>query len=86
MDTDSIAITKPEIMDRTEFHARAERVREWFADLNPYESKGSLLELEKVNRRLTADGKLTDDLEPLYCYAVSPKRYVLFNLDEHGNL
>ena len=84
MDTDSIALTKPDGMDRDEFHERVERIREWFAQLNPYESKGSLLELEKVNKRLGPDGKPTDEREPLYCLAVSPKRYVLFNIDTDG--
>ena len=80
-DTDSIAITRPPHVARTDFYARVQLIRDWFADLNPYQTNGSLLELEKVNKALTPAGKLADTLEPLYCLAVSPKRYALFNTD-----
>ncbi|QEC48537.1 hypothetical protein FSW04_13825 [Baekduia soli] len=84
MDTDSIALTKPPPLDREDFHHRVQRIRDWFSALNPYASPGSLLELEDINYGLRSDGKTGNDLEPLYCYAVSPKRYVMFNLDSHG--
>lgn len=82
-DTDSIAFVSPDGMAREDFRRRVERVRAWFSDLSPYESEGDLLKLEKVNYRLV-DGTLTEELEPLLCYAVSPKRYALFNVDEDG--
>jgi len=82
-DTDSMALAMPEGMDEAEFLERAERVREWFTPLNPYEHKGPLFKLEDANYRVE-DGKLVDQLEPLYCLAISAKRYALFNLDERG--
>ncbi len=54
----------------------------WFVPLNPYEpdpKKGavSILEMEDQN---FAKGRF----EPLFCFAISAKRYALFNLDRHG--
>jgi hypothetical protein len=82
-DTDSMALAKPDGMPDAEFNARADRVQEWFAPLNPYAFGGQLLQTEKYNYRLRK-GKPTEELEPLYCYAVSSKRYALFNLDNRG--
>ncbi len=56
---------------------------EWFAPLNPYETKGSLLKVEDQNYRLDKD-QLTKEFWPLYCFAVSAKRYALFNIDGQG--
>lgn len=75
-DTDSMALAKPDDMAVEEFYARAKRVQEWFTPLSPYEGKPDLFKIEDYNYRL-ADGKT---LEPLYCYAISSKRYALFNL------
>jgi hypothetical protein len=47
--------------------------------LNPYLKPGSILKLEKLNR-----GIGSDKMEPLYCFAISAKRYALFNLDKDG--
>lgn len=82
-DTDSMALAKPEGIPDDEFLVCAERVRDWFTPLNPYEHKGPVFKIEDANYRLDG-GKLTDDLEPLYAFAVSAKRYVLFNLDQQG--
>jgi hypothetical protein len=82
-DTDSMALARPEGMEQADFLERAEAVREWFTALNPYERKGSLFKIEDANYSIE-DGKLTDQLEPLYVLAVSAKRYALFNLDEQG--
>jgi hypothetical protein len=79
-DTDSMAIAKPEGMDDTQFYPRAERVRTWFRPLNPYAVDVELFKVEGANFRI-ADGELTKELEPLYCFAVSSKRYALFNID-----
>ena len=83
-DTDSMALAKPEEMDEAEFLERAKRVREWFTPLNPYEHKGSLFKLEDANYRVEG-GKLVDQLGPLYCLAISAKRYALFNVDKRGH-
>jgi hypothetical protein len=78
-DTDSMAIAKPESMESAEFFEAASRVREWFDALNPYVHKGPLFKIEDANYRLGSK-----DLAPLYCLAISAKRYALFNLDDQG--
>ncbi len=75
-DTDSIAMVRPEGMDRDAFRNRAKDVINWFEPLNPYRKPESILKREEIN--LGIDSK---ELEPLFCYAISAKRYVLFNLD-----
>lgn len=79
-DTDSMALAKPEGMAENKFRARADQVREWFTPLNPYATKGPLFKVEEANWGLV-NGKIDGEIEPLYCFAVSAKRYVLFNLD-----
>ncbi|WP_293881251.1 hypothetical protein [Sphingomonas sp.] len=78
-DTDSMAIAKPDAMPADEFGERARAVVDWFAALNPYAFGGSILKIEDVNASLE-----TDEPEPLYCWAVSSKRYALFNIDATG--
>jgi hypothetical protein len=79
-DTDSMAIAKPEGMAEPEFEARVEFIRSWFTPLNPHGTGESLLKIEEANFGLDrTEGP--NALEPLYCYAVSSKRYALFNLD-----
>ncbi len=82
-DTDSMALARPDGMDDADFLTRAEQVQDWFTPLNPYEHKGPVFKIEDANYRVER-GKLTDKLEPLYCYPVSAKRYALFNLDGKG--
>ncbi len=82
-DTDSMALAKPGTMAEAEFLVRAGRVGDWFAPLNPYATKGPLCKVEDANYRLS-DGKTGDAIEPLCCFAISAKRYVLFGLDERG--
>jgi hypothetical protein len=78
-DTDSMAIARPAGIDQDTFLAKAKSVADWFTSLNPYEIKGPLLQIEDVN--YAVGSKV---LAPLYCLAISSKRYVLFNLDEQG--
>jgi len=78
-DTDSLAIAKPDGMTRSEFEARVRRVIDWFGPLNPYEKPGSILQIEDVNF-----DAITGKLIPLYCLAISSKRYALFNIDTSG--
>ena len=80
-DTDSIAIANADNLPFEEFKARALRVHEWFEDLNPYGERRSILQLEKVNFPPGQDGDLAA-LDPPLCFAVSAKRYVLFNRNE----
>jgi len=79
-DTDSMAIARPEGMEEAEFYSAARAICDWFEPLNPYTQKGPVLKIEDANYRL--DG--TGELEPLFAFAVSAKRYVLFNLDADG--
>ncbi len=79
-DTDSMAIAKPESMDAAEFQIRVDRLVAWFEGLNPYDFGGSILKVEDQNFGLHDQARP----EPLYCWAISAKRYVLFNLDSDG--
>jgi hypothetical protein len=78
-DTDSMAIAKPAAMAEPEFRDRVQDIVNWFEALNPYSFGGSILKIEDVNSRIGGVEFL-----PLYCWAVSAKRYCLFNLDEGG--
>ncbi|HEV2162150.1 MAG TPA: hypothetical protein VGR52_07970 [Stellaceae bacterium] len=82
-DTDSMAIAKPAGMDNAEFYRRAESVRTWFDRLNPYGVPADLFKLENVNFGIVNE-KVTKQLEPLYCYAISSKRHALFNIGADG--
>lgn len=79
-DTDSLAMIRPEGMMRSVFHQKADAVIDWFETLNPYKKPGSILKIEDVNYRVDSRNR-----EPLYCFAISAKRYALFNLDADGN-
>ena len=78
-DTDSLAITRPENISRNEFRKRTQKLIDWFEPLNPYQKPGSILQLENINFGIDSD-----QLEPLYCFAISAKRYALFNQDSKG--
>lgn len=78
-DTDSMAFARPEGMAPGEFRERVERVCEWFTPLNPYEGGGSILEFEDQNL-----DPITGEPRDLYAYAISAKRYALFNWGEDG--
>ena len=45
-----------------------------------YEKKGSIFKIEDANYLIASDSKL----EPLFCYCISSKRYVLFNVGPSG--
>ena len=75
-DTDSMALAKPETMSQEEFYTRAKQVQEWFTALNPYTEPAPLLKIEDYNYNLS-----DKSFQPLYCYAISSKRYALFNTD-----
>ena len=78
-DTDSLAIAKPDGMKRDAFEKKAFQVIDWFISLNSYEKPGSILKIEDIN--YDKDG---NSLKSLYCFAISAKRYALFNLDKDG--
>jgi len=76
-DTDSLAMVRPARISRRDFHKRAREVIEWFTPLNPYRRPGSILKLEDLNR-----GIGSNQMKPLYCFAISAKRYALFNITD----
>jgi len=78
-DTDSIAMAKPAEMDAGEFQHRCHGVIDWFIPLNPYAKQGSILKIEDTNYNSAGE------IEPLYCFAISAKRYALFNLDKDNS-
>ena len=78
-DTDSMAFTPPVGMPQAEFRQRVERVGAWFEALNPYEKAGSILEFEDQN-----NDPVTGEPRDLFCYAISAKRYALFNWGPDG--
>jgi hypothetical protein len=80
-DTDSMAIARPNEMAAPEFARRSQAVVDWFSELNPYNFGGSILQVEKVN-----DSLETGEPEPLQCWAVSSKRYALFNRTKDGEV
>jgi hypothetical protein len=79
-DTDSMAIAKPRTMKGTDFHPRVDDIVRWFENLNPYSFAGSILKIEDENFGITTPNELV----PLHCWAISAKRYALFNLDKRG--
>lgn len=79
-DTDSMAIARPAEMNADEFATKVAAVVDWFEALNPYEFGGSILNVENVNYALD-NGKRS---KPLFCWAVSAKRYALFNVGDDG--
>jgi hypothetical protein len=76
-DTDSLAIAKPGNMPEAEFYEKIDRVVARFSALNPYKFPGSILKIEDVNYSLDNQKKR----EPLFVWAVSAKRYALFNIE-----
>ena len=78
-DTDSLSIARPDGMERETFSQKAQGVIDWFEPLNPYEMPGSILQMESQNFAVDGDG-----LEALFAYAISAKRYALFNIEATG--
>jgi len=74
-DTDSMAIAKTGGITDGEFRQRVEAITDWFAVLNPYAFGGSILKIEDESASLE-----TGETKRLYCWAISSKRYALFNL------
>lgn len=78
-DTDSMAIARPNAVADIEFREQVHGIVDWFEGLNPYSFTGSILKIEDVNYRIGGGEFL-----PLHCWAISAKRYCLFNLDGTG--
>ena len=84
-DTDSLAIAKPDGVAEAEFLERAQSLCDWFSSLNPYEKKGSIFKIEDANFELGSDDE-NSQLESLYSYCISAKRYALFNISQSGEI
>ena len=86
-DTDSMAFARPHNMDRDTFRARVQEIADWFKPLSPYRGDGALLEIDKLNdwesqghgRSLLGAPRRRGSACPLYCLAISAKRYVVYN-------
>ncbi len=82
-DTDSMAFANIDKLPFDEFVRRVQSICEWFVPLNPYEpdpKKGAVSILEMEDQNFSKDKRF----EPLFCFAISAKRYALFNLDRQG--
>lgn len=83
-DTDSMAFSPPPgAFGENRFEDAVKEICAWFDPLNPYEAKGSILEMEDQNFVFDPASNMRR-LEPLFCYAVSAKRYALFNIADNG--
>ena len=86
-DTDSMAFANTENLPFDEFAGRVRDVCDWFVPLNPYEpdpKKGAVSILEMEDQNFSKEKEKGNTLEPLYCIAISAKRYALFNRDGNG--
>jgi hypothetical protein len=86
-DTDSMAFANTENLSFDRFVRRVRDVCDWFVPLNPYEpdpKKGAVSILEMENQNFSREKGKENELEPLYCFAISAKRYALFNRDVGG--
>lgn len=81
-DTDAWLLARPDGLPEDRFLERCRRVSEWYNQINPYNREliSDLFKYEDVNYK---PGSKTD-FQPLYLYAVSSKRYVVFNDSEDG--
>ena len=86
-DTDSMAFANTDNLPFDEFVGRVRDVCDWFVPLNPYEpdpKKGVVSILEMEDQNFSKEKGKGTKLEPLYCFAISAKRYALFNRDVEG--
>jgi hypothetical protein len=87
-DTDSMAFADyHKHYSRKEFREKVKEITDWFQPLNPYKHDVRLFGFEDINfveRTNPATKKKHKEWKPLYCLAVSAKRYVLFNRDRNG--
>jgi hypothetical protein len=79
-DTDSLAIIRPPGISREEFETLGKSIVDWFNPLNPYKKPESILKIEEINYGIGESNRR----EPLFCFALSSKRYALFNIED-GN-
>ena len=74
-DTDSLCFAKPDELNREAFQQHVAEICDWFQALSPFSDGELFLKIEDQNYR-----PKTGELRPLYCVAVSAKRYALYNV------
>jgi hypothetical protein len=86
-DTDSMAFANTGKLPFTKFVDRVQDICQWFVSLNPYEpdpKKGAVSILEMEDQNFSKEKGKENKLGPLYCFAISAKRYALFNRGVEG--
>ena len=86
-DTDSMAFANTQSLPFDEFVGRVQDICDWFDRLNPYEpapKKGRVSILEMEDQNFSENKGKEKEFEPLFCFAISAKRYALFNRDAGG--
>ena len=90
-DTDSMAFAKPKKqkskqMENAEFYQKVENICHKFKELSPYAGKPALFKIEDENFKNDGNKLIKGEKWPLFCFAVSAKRYALFNKDENNKI
>ena len=86
-DTDSMAFANTRNLPFDELVGRVQDVCDWFVPLNPYEpepKRGPVSILEMEDQNFSKEKGKDKEFEPLFCFAISAKRYALFNRDADG--
>lgn len=76
-DTDSMAFARPENMDRETFRLKIQEICDSFKMLSPYRNVSEILKIEDINY-------FNKQSKPLFCIAISAKRYALYNRTDNG--
>lgn len=69
--------------------AQVQALVDRFTALNPYDRTvvpNSILKIETENYALDKEGRPTEARQQVFCYAISAKRYALFNQDDGGGV
>ena len=74
-DTDSVCFARPEHLDPAAFEKHVRKICEDLQILSPFSGGEPFLEVEDENYE-----RKTKSLKPLFCAAVSAKRYALYNV------
>ena len=88
-DTDSMAFANTRDLKFEEFVSRVQDICGWFVPLNPYEPNPKMapaLILEMEDENFSTEKGKEREFEPLFCFAISAKRYALFNVNGRNEL
>jgi hypothetical protein len=75
VDTDAMAVGKPEGMPHAEFYEKVRDVQQWLQPLYPYSTPGDFLRFEDENY-----DPATGELQPLYCLSIVPRERLMILL------